>query len=75
MSKFPVAPSQRLFVQKSAIELQFMALKASIKDGLTLNWTDDKNFASHYPSKYAAKKHLKILQQNFELPETIQIVE
>lgn len=44
------------------------------KKEMKMEWTSDREFASHYTSKYAAKSHLKVLRANFNLPETVTIV-
>lgn len=64
----------RFFIQKSAIEQEFIRLHLVEKE-LKIDWTNYNTFASYYPSKYAAKKHLKFLQANFKLPESVTIVE
>ena len=64
----------RFFIQKSSIQPEFVRLHL-VQNEMKLDWTNDKTFASYYPSKYAAKNHLKVLRANFKLPDTATIVE
>lgn len=64
----------RFFFQKSMIEPEFVRLRL-VQNNVHLDWTNDITFATHNSSKYAAKKHLKSLQANFKLSDTVTIVE